>query len=622
MCGIAGIITQNDNFINASLLKSMSDALAHRGPDGEASWVNPTNTAGLAHRRLAIIDLSSAAAQPMHYLNRYSIVYNGEIYNYIELRRELNRVGYSFNSSSDTEVILAAYDFYGEKCLQYFDGMFAFGIWDEKLQQLFAARDRFGEKPFYYYKEDGLFAFASEMKGLWAAGVPRNIDNKMVLNYLTLGYVQNAGDKSQTFFTGISSLLPSHYLLLNGNTGQFSVNNYWDVDKQAVLKITEPHAISQFNNLLQDSVCKRMRSDVTIGSSLSGGLDSSSIAACIIKVLSKKKTTGKFQTFSAVFPGFEKDEQEYINSVVNHFSLENFTVSPTADDMINDFEKLSYHQEEPFPSSSIYAQYKVFELAAKHDVKVLLDGQGADEVLAGYHKYLHWYIQELVSKNRFTEARKERKLFASHNMRMQWGLKNVLASLLPSHTSIALEKREYQRIAGNGDVSKQLLGYLKGREWEGIHKPIVNKLNDILYFNTMENGLEEMLRFADRSSMAHGVEVRLPFLNAQFVQFVFSLPSRYKIRDGYTKWILRHAMNEKLPPAIIWRTDKTAYEPPQKQWMSDPLLVDYIHEAKKKLVQENLLRPQVLQKKIIPLHAHEAHNNDWRYLCIARMFQQ
>lgn len=622
MCGIAGIISQNDSYIRPALLQRMSDALAHRGPDGEGMWTNASNTVGLSHRRLSIIDLSAAAAQPMHYAQRYSIVYNGEIYNYIELKRELIRVGYRFENFSDTEVILAAYDFYGEKCLQYFDGMFAFAIWDEELQLLFAARDPFGEKPFYYHQQNGLFCFASEMKALWAAGIPRDIDNKMLLNYLTLGYVQNAGDRSQTFFTGITSLLPAHYLVLEANTGKYAVRNYWELDKQTVVKIAEPYAIKQFNNLLQDSVCKRMRSDVAIGTSLSGGLDSSSLTACVMKELRKKTSYPKFKSFSAVFPGFEKDEQPYIKALVKHFSLDAATVTPTADQMITDFEKLCYHQEEPFPSSSIYAQYKVFELAANAGVSVLMDGQGADETMAGYHKYLHWYIQELVSKNKFSEAKKERKLFAAHNMRMHWGIKNVLASLLPSHTSIALEKREYQLIAGNNEVSKQLLGYLKGREWEGIHKPIVNKLNDILYFNTIENGLEEMLRFADRSSMAHGVEVRLPFLNTQLVQFIFSLPSQYKIREGYTKWILRKAMNDSIPESVCWRTDKTGFEPPQKQWMSDPLLSDYMHEAKKKLVHENLLRPQVLQKKVTPLHAHEAHNKDWRYLCVARMLQQ
>ncbi len=600
----------------------MSDALAHRGPDGEGSWINPDSSVGLAHRRLAIIDLSSAAAQPMHYAGRYSIVYNGEIYNYIELKKELLKAGYQFTNNSDTEVILAAYDFYKEKCVQYFDGMFSFAIWDEKEQQLFAARDRFGEKPFYFYSEKGLFIFASEMKALWAAGVARSVENKMLLNYLTLGNVQNPADKSQTFFTDISSLLPSHYLILDAHSTKFTITNYWDIDKQTILKIPEQNAISQFEEMLQDAVGKRMRSDVSVGSSLSGGLDSSSIAACVMNQLAAKSGSANFKTFSATFPGFEKDETSFINDIANKFSFENYTVTPTAYGMLEDFEKLCYHQEEPFPSSSIYAQYKVFELAASHKIKVLLDGQGADEILAGYHKYLHWFIQELVSRNKFSEAKRETKLFAAHHMPMRWGIKNVLACLLPSHAAIALEKREYEHIVGNADVSKELKTYLKGREWEGIHKPIVTKLNDILYFNTMENGLEELLRFADRNSMAHGVEVRLPFLNAELVQFVFSLPSRYKIRQGYTKWILRKAMEEKLPSSILWRTDKIGYEPPQKQWMQNATLIDYMHEAKKKLVQEKLLKPQVLQKKILPLNAHDAHNNDWRYLCAARMLQQ
>ena len=622
MCGIAGIITKKNQIIHIERLQAMSNALAHRGPDGEGTWISPDCTAGLAHRRLAIIDLTEAAAQPMHYLARYSIVYNGEIYNYIELKRELKKAGYLFKTNSDTEVILAAYDFYKERCVLFFDGMFAFAIWDEKEQQLYAARDRFGEKPFYYYSEKNVFVFGSEMKALWAAGVPRTVENKMLLNYFTLGYVQNPGDKSQTFFSGISSLLPAHYLQLDARDGKFSISNYWDIDKQTVLKISDSHAIYQFRELLQESVNKRLRSDVAIGASLSGGLDSSSLASCVMSQINSNTVAGNFQTFSAVFPGFEKDEHRFIEELVHKFSFSNYTVTPTADGLLADFEKLCYHQEEPFPSSSIYAQYKVFELAGKQQVKVLLDGQGADEILAGYNKYLHWYIQELVSRNKFMQAKKEKALFAAHHMRMKWGIKNVLASFLPSHAAIALEKREYQKIAGNNDVSKQLMGYLKGREWEGIHKPIVTKLNDILYFNTMENGLEEMLRFADRSSMAHGVEVRLPFLNAALVQFVFSLPSAYKISQGYTKWILRKAMEEKLPDSILWRTDKVGYEPPQKQWMQHTMLIDYMHEAKKKLVQEKLLKPQVLQKKIIPQDAHEAHNNDWRYLCAAHLLQQ
>jgi asparagine synthase (glutamine-hydrolysing) len=619
MCGIAGIISSNETIIHLSLLQRMAQTLVHRGPDGDGFWINENNTVGLAHRRLAIIDLSQAAAQPLHYAKRYSITYNGEIYNYIELRKSLQKAGYTFYTKSDTEVILAAYDLYKEKCVHYFDGMFSFAIWDEKEKQFFAARDRFGEKPFYYYSDEGLFVFASEMKALWAVGIPKQIENKMLLNYLALGNVQNPADKSQTFYSDIFSLLPAHYLRLDASTQKITITNYWDLDKQAVLNMPDEEILEHFEKLFNNSVSRKLRSDVPVGASLSGGLDSSSITQSIIKQLQKNTGSKNFKTFSAVFPGFEKNEQPYIDKVVEQFSLENYKVTPTADGLIADFEKLCYHQEEPFPSSSIYAQYKVFELAAQHKIKVMIDGQGADETLAGYNKYLHWYIQELLTRNKFALAKKERHLFNEHKMMMKWGIENLLAAYFPSHVAIALEEKEYKKIVRHPDISKNLLSVINGRAWDGIHKPIVTKLNDILYFNTMEFGLEELLRYADRNSMAHGVEVRLPFLDAALVQFVFSLPSRYKIADGYTKNILRRTMNGKLPDSVVWRTDKVGYEPPQLQWMQNPALIEYIYEAKKKLVHADLLKPHVLQKKIVPLAAHDPENNDWRYLCASRL---
>jgi asparagine synthase (glutamine-hydrolysing) len=619
MCGIAGIISSNESIIHLSLLQRMADALAHRGPDGEGFWINDSNTAGLAHRRLAIIDLSQTAAQPLHYAKRYSITYNGEIYNYIELRKTLQNAGYTFNTKSDTEVILAAYDLYKEKCVYYFDGMFSFAIWDEQEKQFFAARDRMGEKPFYYYSEADFFVFASEMKALWAVGIPKQVENKMLLNYLTLGHVQNPADKSQTFYNNIFSLLPAHYLRLDARTQKLSITNYWDIDKQTILKLPDEEILNHFEKLLSSSVAKKLRSDVTVGASISGGLDSSSIAYNIMQELINTNGYKNFKTFSAVFPGFEKDEQVYIDQITQQFSFDNYKVIPTAEGLVTDFEKLCYHQEEPFPSSSIYAQYKVFELASQHNVKVMIDGQGADEILGGYHKYLHWYLQELVSRYKFSRAKKERHLFSEHHMNLKWGIDNYLAAFLPSHVSIALEKKEYERIIHHPDISKNLLSVIKGREWDGIHKPVVTKLNDMLYFNTMEFGLEELLRYSDRNSMAHGTEVRLPFLNASLVQFIFSLPTSYKISGGYTKNILRRVMNGKLPDPIVWRTDKIGYEPPQKQWMQNAQLIDYIHEAKKKLVHADLLKPQVLQKRIVPQTAHDANNNDWRYLCAAKM---
>ncbi|RYD71606.1 MAG: asparagine synthase, partial [Sphingobacteriales bacterium] len=431
--------------------------------------------------------------------------------------------------------------------------------------------------------------------------------------------VQNPADKSQTFYKNISSLLPSHYLLLNTREGKFTLTRYWHLDKQNQAFSATKNYTGIFTQLLTDSINKRLRSDVQVGSSLSGGLDSSSIVAIVSNLLGQEKTTANFKTYSAIFPGFDKNEEGYIEKVTGKFSLQNHSVVATANGLVDDFEKLCYHQEEPFPSSSMYAQFKVMELAAQNGTKVLLDGQGADETLAGYNKYLHWYLQELISNRKFSEFKKAKQLFARHNMQILWGYKNYVAAFLPAHTAITLEKREHSYMTANPDISKKLLNHLKGREWDGIHKPIVSKLNDMLYFNTMESGLEEMLRFADRSSMAHGVEVRLPFLNAALVQFIFSCPTIFKIQDGFTKWILRKSMEERLPSELVWRTDKIGYEPPQKQWMEHPILIDYMHEAKRKLVQHDLLKPQVLLKKTDPKHAHERNNYEWRYLCTARL---
>ncbi|MBX2939615.1 MAG: asparagine synthase (glutamine-hydrolyzing) [Ferruginibacter sp.] len=616
MCGIAGIISHQPSRRSREHILLMNRALQHRGPDGEGFW-SDNEMIALGHRRLAIIDLTPAAAQPMHYMNRYTIVYNGEIYNYKELKEDLLKQGYTFQSQSDTEVILAAYDCYKERCTGYFDGMFAFAIWDKNEQTLFAARDRFGEKPFYYSAEVGCFTFASEMKAFWAIGTPKTADMKMMLNYLALGYVQNPAEKSQTFFQNIFSLPPAHYLKLDASQYKLYITAYFDVDKQTTKKYDESDAIRTLDQLLQQSVKLRLRSDVRTGSSLSGGLDSSTLSYYIREA--KGANIRQHTCFSAVFPGYEKDESAFIQTVCEALQMHCITTTPTADELLNNFNRMAYHQEEPFPSSSIFAQYKIFERAAKNNVKVLIDGQGADEIFAGYHKYLHWYLQEVISRHKFGKYKKERQLIARNKIQVRWDLRNIIAAFLPSHVAIALEKAEYNRIRNHPFITKELKDCAKGRDWEGVHKPIITKLNDILYFNTMRNGLEELLRFADRNSMSHGIEVRLPFLQPDIVNFAFSLPSAFKIQNGFTKWILRKTMENKLPDSIVWRTDKVGYEPPQKIWMNDARVQDFIHESKKSLVQEKLLKPTVLQKAIKPMDAHQADNFDWRYLCAAHM---
>ena len=619
MCGIAGIISKNTQQVALPVLKRMAVSIAHRGPDGEGFYINPGGNAGFAHRRLAIIDLSPAAAQPMHYASRYSIVYNGEIYNYTEIRRELIKAGYHFNTQSDTEVILAAYDCYGEKCLSHFDGMFAFSIWDEKMQSLFAARDRFGEKPFYFFNDHFSFYFASEMKALWAAGIPKNINQKMLLNYICLGHVQNPENKRQTFFEQIFMLPGAHYLIYKVQDNSLSIHPYWFLDKQSQINISETRAAEKLDQLLQVSISRRLRSDVPVGTSLSGGLDSSTVLAYIKEL---QKSGESIQTFSALFPGFEKDESRFVQQLSQHWNIQNTSVSPSASQLADDFSRLCYHQEEPFPSSSIYAQYKVFESAAQNNIRVLLDGQGADEIMAGYPKYIHWYLQEVINRYRFSKFKSEQKYFSQNKIVYKWGYKNIIAAWLPSHVSIALEKKEFNKIVQHPDLNKEFLLAIKGKEWEGIHKPVVTKLNDILYFNTMQFGLEELLRYADRNSMAHGVEVRLPFLFHELVKFVFSLSSDMKINHGFTKYILRKTIENKLPPEIAWRTDKVGFEPPQKEWMENARMQELLRDSKSYLVKEHILRPQALSGKSGNYHVHDGDNYEWRYLNAAEFLQQ
>ncbi|HYC27386.1 MAG TPA: asparagine synthetase B, partial [Chitinophagaceae bacterium] len=252
MCGIAGIISVNPQLVSAQQLKQMTDAIAHRGPEGDGFWFNAANTAGLGHRRLSIIDLTTAASQPMHYRQRYSIVFNGEIYNYIELREDLMQKGYEFHSRSDTEVILAAFACWGVQCLQKFDGMFAFAIWDEEEKKLFAARDRFGEKPFYYRYENNALWFASELKSFYAAGFKRDLNEKMMLLFLTHGFTDTPADASVTFDKQIKQLPPASYLLFDGT--KLAIENYWDIDDEDYLSLPEPELIDFFFDLLQSSV--------------------------------------------------------------------------------------------------------------------------------------------------------------------------------------------------------------------------------------------------------------------------------------------------------------------------------------------------------------------------------
>ncbi len=612
MCGIAGIIQTGNSRFNQEQLTSMTNALSHRGPDGAGYWRNPAEQVLLGHRRLSILDLSEAAAQPMHFRDRYTIIHNGEIYNYKELREELGKKGYAFKTQSDTEVILAAYDHWEDECVDHFDGMFAFAIWDEELKELFAARDRFGEKPFYYFFDGQDFIFASEIKAIRAAGIEKQANLQLLFNFLTIGYVDNPERPEETFYTHINKLPPASLLYYNPANKELSVEKYWDIDITAVnKKITDAVAVEKFNFLFSESVRKRLRSDVSIGTSLSGGLDSSSVVA-----IAARQGAHHFlpQAFTAVFPGFEKDESVFSKEVADAFQLEQLTTAVTADDLLKNWDKLCYHQEEPFGSASVLPQFKVYELAKQNHTRVLLDGQGADEMLAGYSKYYKWYWQELFVKRKLVSSG---EIPAAKKIGVQesFTAKNIMAALFPDFASVILERQYLLKALRQEDLTRD---FIKLQSKEAYYStPSHFNLNGVLYFNTCMHGLEELLRYADRNAMAHGCEVRLPFLDHQLVEFVFSLPSRFKIRQGWTKWLLRTSMHEKLPASIAWRKDKVGFEPPQQQWMQDKKVQELIHEAKKKMVNEKILKPDILTKPVHPLGSTAPDNYDWRYLSAA-----
>jgi asparagine synthase (glutamine-hydrolysing) len=614
MCGIAGIIAKDTHLVNTHKLKSMTDIIAHRGPDGEGHWISSSGEVGLGHRRLSIIDLSHEADQPMHYLGRYTIVFNGEIYNYIELKETLLQQGYRFKTQSDTEVLMALYDRDKEKCLQLLDGMFSFVIFDNQENEAFCARDRFGEKPFFYSYEKGkYFLFGSEMKCLWAGGITKEINNRMMFNYLSFGYLENPQDLSETFYINCIRLPHSNYIKLSLATLEIKLKQYYDIDwKQIDRSITLERAKDQFQELFYTSIKRRLRSDVAVGSSLSGGLDSS-LVVCVIDEL-KKGTNQKQNTFSAVFPGFAKDERKYMDFVISQTNVKPHFVTPNDEGLIRDIEKLSWHQEEPYGSASIYAQYCVMRTAKENNVTVLLDGQGADEVLAGYHSYYAPYFNELKKQNKKNYKHQFSRYKELHTSNTINGITSKafgdrIREISPALVKpIKKMKMDFEQLK-NPLFNKDFYNAYKNEIFE-TSGSIFSCLNESLYNSTMKHGLQQLLRYADRNSMANSREVRLPFLNHELVEFLFSLPATYKINEGWTKWIMRETFNI-FPNEIRWRTDKIGYEPPQKSWMESEEVRNRVLYHKEQLIEKQILNSNISKFASKPDGSNISNGGSW-----------
>ncbi|MBT3359052.1 MAG: asparagine synthase (glutamine-hydrolyzing) [Rhodospirillales bacterium] len=555
MCGIAGLAGLSA--VNTRAVKAMTDLMAHRGPDGEGLWRTDNGRLCFGHRRLAVIDLSARAAQPLHSADgEYCITYNGELYNYVEIAERLKQSGSIFRTSSDTEVVMEAYRQWGEDCLTEFNGMFAFAIFDKRRNVVFCARDRFGEKPFLFLERPGLFAFASEYKALFALeGVDVEPDNQALFRFLH-NPAAGLDHHRETLFRGIHQLLPAEKLVLDLNDLSWKAERYWLGAPGKGTDTNSPEdAVAHFRELLTNAVEIRLRSDVPVGSCLSGGLDSSAIS-CLSRDLMGEGHP--YHVFTGRFAGSPTDEGSWAETVATATSAIQHETFPTPDTLIEDLDDFLWLNELPVDSASQYAQWCVFKLAAENGVTVLLDGQGADEILGGYEQYFAPYIRELRLSGADTQAEETR-------IRERYPMAFSMADQ-GWKTSLPLwARRAAAHVLNKG--SDLRFGVRPGFAKLVEHEPPAETLHQALDRDARGGFLTTLLRYGDRNSMAHSREVRLPFCDHRIAEFVFSLPERLIMGDAQTKYLLREAMRGVLPEPIRTRWNKQGFLPPHAQWL-------------------------------------------------------
>jgi asparagine synthase (glutamine-hydrolysing) len=556
------------------------DLVSHRGPDGRG-WRVFDSGAGpvaLGHRRLSIIDLSEAAQQPMADAGEHRwVVFNGEIYNYLELREELAAAGHRFATSSDTEVLLAAYAQWGEAALDRLVGMFAFVVWDARAQTAFAARDRFGIKPLYFYATSRGVAIASEIKQLTLlAEFSPALNPARAYDFLSSGIMDHTGE---TMFAGVRQLQGGEYVRLDlqrWRPGEaLPVRRWYPVLAPGGIDIGEAEAADRFRALLDDSVKLHLRSDVPVGTCLSGGLDSSSIVCLMARELAAGGDA-RVHTLSACYDDRSVDERPFMEAVVERAAALPHWCFPRADDAFAFSERITWHQDEPYGSTSIFAQWCVFEAARRVGLKVMLDGQGADEQLAGYHGAFGTHFASLIRRRRFAaliRAMAERR--AWHGVAIREQARALLLPILPGRLAGLLRRGRQsatQHAWLDGEGLRPYLGrsaFETAREQTG--RPPVEGIGDLCVVLTQSSNLTMLLHWEDRNSMAHGVEARVPFLDHRLVEFSIGLGDRHKIVGGDTKRVLRAAMRGILPEIVRNRRDKLGFATPEEGWFRGPL---------------------------------------------------
>lgn len=571
MCGIAGILnlsSQGLENINHHL-KVMGKLIEHRGPDGSGVWSHQRKHVGFAHQRLSIIDLSHSADQPM--TDRFGnwIVFNGEIYNYIELRKELGEE--NFVTKSDTEVILYAYRKWGADCVNHFRGMFAFAIWDEAEHKLFCARDHFGIKPFYYAIVNNVFYFASEVKAILPFLDQIETDLEGFKDYLAFQLCLDG----KTLFKHIRELLPAHLLVIKNSN--IVIKRYWEVFYEPDFMHTSAYFEEELDSRLQDSIAMHLRADVPVGAYVSGGLDSSTIASIASDMQGKGKMigfTGKFSQYGSKF-----DESEYAQAVADEKDFELKSVDIVASDFVDNIQKVVYHLDYPTAGPGSFPQYMVSKLAAK-DRKVVLGGQGGDEIFGGYTRYLVAYFEQCI-KGAIDGNSNNGNFVVTYesiipNLVALKNYKPMLQEFWRDGLFDSMDKRYFQLVNRAPTLGKEvnwdLLEPYSSRETfrkvfngDNVRKESYFDLMTHFDFKTL---LPALLQVEDRMSMAHGLESRVPLLDKSIVELAATMPSDIKFKNGDMKHVFKNIVKPYLPQKILNRTDKMGFPTPLNQWLS------------------------------------------------------
>jgi len=568
MCGFFGIYDPGGiNSMPAALLKGISASIRHRGPDDQGYFSDSNTT--LTFNRLSIIDLTRAGHQPMSSPGGdIHLVFNGEIFNYIELRTSLQAKGHRFISESDTEVILHAYREYGVKCLSHFNGMWAFALYDANKKRIFCSRDRFGIKPFYYTVRDSTLTFASEIKALLKAGIKAEPDNAQVYRYLALGQL-DVDDK--TMFSNILQLPPAHFLVYEDH--QVRIEKFWHLDneKKSGPGTIKPEAVLEhFRELFFNAVNIRLRSDVPIGALLSGGLDSSAIVSVIHKLARENKIPLNIKTFTASYSEKSIDESHYAAEVVRKTGIQNVLVYPNEKgELWQDIEKVIYHQDEPPLTMTAFAHWYLMEEIHKQNIKVIISGQGADEMMAGYvEQFCGFFLADLLAKGSFGRFFHETQ---SLNDKSLLPYRLILAQLFKAFLSRNIANI-FKSLFREKAVQHLEYDFVKNY-WRSFspapEMKHYSRLNQQLYRAFTVESLPRILHYEDRNSMAFSIEQRVPFLDYRLVEFIFSLSNSQKMANGIGKVILRRALKGVMPDAIVNRYSKLGFTVPQQRWIQE-----------------------------------------------------